>query len=98
MNVDVDIVTADRNHVLAISTDAIRREESRPYVYVVRDGRTVKTTIETGAANDTQTIVRSGLAAGEVVVAEHNAAIVEGVAVKAAPSPSPGPSTGAGTS
>jgi HlyD family secretion protein len=94
MNVDVDIVTADRPHVIAIATDAIRRDDAKPYVLTVRpiDSRTVKTPVVLGASNDTDTIVRSGLRPGDVVVVDTNPAIVEDVAVKAAPSPSPAPS------
>ena len=45
MNVDVDIVTTDVPHVLAIASDAIRHDNDKTYVFVVRpdDSRTVKT-------------------------------------------------------
>jgi multidrug efflux pump subunit AcrA (membrane-fusion protein) len=99
MNVDVDIITADRPHVLAISSEAIRRgDDNKPYVFVVRagDGRAIKTGVTLGAVNDTQTVVDRGLRAGDTVVDDHNPAVVDGVAVKPAPSPSPAPSpTGA---
>jgi HlyD family secretion protein len=97
MNVDVDIVTADRPHVIALASDAIRRDGSAPYVYVVRgDGRAIKTPVRLGAANDTQTIVVHGIAPGDVIVDDRNPAIGDNIAVKAAPSPSPAPSPGGG--
>jgi HlyD family secretion protein len=95
MNVDVDIITADRPHVLAISSEAIRHDDdNKPYVYVVRsgDGRTIKRPVTLGAVNDTQTVVRSGLRAGDTVVVDRNPAIVDGVAIKPQASPSPAPS------
>jgi HlyD family secretion protein len=99
MNVDVDIVTADRPHVIAIASEAIRQDDGKPYVFVVRpsDGHAIKTPVELGDANDTQTIVTHGLGSGDTVVDDRNPAIVENVAVKAAPpaSPAPRPSGGA---
>ncbi len=87
MNVDVDIITADRPHVLVIASDAVRRDGGKPYVFIVRpaDGRASKTPVTLGAANDTQTIVAGGIRPGQTVVADSNAAIVEGTTVKPAP-------------
>jgi RND family efflux transporter MFP subunit len=98
MNVDVDIVTADRPHVLAVASDAIRHDGAKAYVFVVRrsDGHAVKTPVELGAANDTQTIVTRGLAPGDQVVVDSNPAIIDGMAVKPAPSPSPSSHPGGG--
>jgi RND family efflux transporter MFP subunit len=93
MNVDVDIVTADRPHVIAVENEAIRRDDGggAPYVFTVRpsDGRAVRTPVRLGAANDTQTIVAAGLEPGDRVVVDRNPAIVENVPVRPAPSPAP---------
>jgi RND family efflux transporter MFP subunit len=93
MNVDVDIVTADRPHVIALPSEAIRRDDAKPYVFVVRpsDGRAIKTPVVLGAANDTQTVVTRGVQPGDTVVVDRNPAIADNVAVKAAPSPAPAP-------
>lgn len=98
MNVDVDIVTADRPHVIAVANEAIRRDEKKPYVFVVRpgDGHAIKTPVELGPANDTQTIVTRGIRTGETLVVDRNPAIIDNVAVKAAPQPSPAPSPSGG--
>jgi RND family efflux transporter MFP subunit len=98
MNVDVDIVTVDRSHVIALPSEAIRRDAGKPYVFVVRpgDGRARKTAVVLGAANDTQTIVARGIKAGDTVVVDRNPAIVDNVAVKAAPQPSPAPTASGG--
>jgi HlyD family secretion protein len=90
MTVDVDITTKDTAHVIAVSNDAIRRgDDGRPYVFVVRDGKARKAKVSTGAANDAKTIVTRGLSPGDRVVADKNAVVNDGVAVRPLPSPSP---------
>ncbi len=98
MNVDVDIVTVDEAHVIALPSEAIRRDNGKPYVFVVRpaDGRTLKTNVVAGATNDTQTVITHGLKPGDTVVVDRNPAIADNVAVKAAPEPSPAPSASNG--
>ncbi len=82
MSVDVDIVTQDRPRVIALPTDAIRHDPAgKPFVLVLANGRAVKRGVVTGASNDAQTIVRSGLGLGERVIADRNLGIVEGAAV-----------------
>jgi HlyD family secretion protein len=99
MTVDVDIVTREAHHALVVGNDAIRHDASNhPYVFVVRDGRTVQTPVTLGAANETQTVVRRGLAPGDVVVDDRNVAIGAGAGVTAAAVASPAPSASAGTS
>ncbi|MBV8602322.1 MAG: efflux RND transporter periplasmic adaptor subunit [Candidatus Eremiobacteraeota bacterium] len=93
MTVDVDIVTVDEPHVLTVPTDAVRRDaKSKPYVFVLRNGRAQRVEVRLGASNDSSTIVRRGLNAGDVVVADKNPAIVADAAVVAAPSAKPSPS------
>jgi multidrug resistance efflux pump len=98
MNVDVDIVTADRPHVLAVATDAIRRDGDTAYVFVVRssDRHARKTPVALGASNDTQTIITRGLSVGEIVVDDQNPAIVENIAIKPAATASPAPKSSGG--
>jgi HlyD family secretion protein len=95
MTVDVDIVTVDRPHVLALPADAIRKDaDNKPYVLVVVNGKTVKRSVTLGPSNDAQSIVASGLKPGEVVVGERNVGIVAGLRVSptSAPTSSPTPS------
>jgi RND family efflux transporter MFP subunit len=98
MTVDVDIVTTSLPHVIVLPNDAIRHDGPKPYVYVVRasDKHAVKRTIALGAKNDAQTVVTSGLSAGDRVVIDNNAGITENVAVKPAPTPSPSPAAAGG--
>ncbi len=96
MNVDVDIVTVDRPHVIALPSEAIRRDAGKPYVFVVRAGdhHAIRTPVELGAASDTQTVVTSGITPGETVVVDRNPAIVDDIAITPAAEPSPAPSAG----
>lgn len=84
MTVDVDILTSDLPNVLTVPTAAIHRDGGRPYVYVVRGHRAIKTYVTTGQTNDTQTVVRSGIAPKTVVVAENNPLVHDGSAVTGA--------------
>jgi len=95
MTVDVDIVTQDRPHVLALTSDAIRRDTAnKPYVLLVVGGRTVKRPVTLGTSNDSQAIVTRGLKPGDVVIGERNIGIVEGIRVTPTMQPSASPSPG----
>lgn len=92
MTVDIDILTADVHNVLTVPNDAITSENGKSYVFVVRHGVAHKAAVRTGESNDSRTIVRSGLAAGDVIVAQAAPALRDGNRVTAAPSASPPPS------
>jgi RND family efflux transporter MFP subunit len=96
MSVDVDIITKDIPNVLVVSSDAVRKDGSGAYVFAVRGGTARKTAVMLGDANDSQTVIVSGLEAGDIVVADKNAAVTEGVTVKASPRPSPSAAAKAG--
>ncbi|HTJ25406.1 MAG TPA: HlyD family efflux transporter periplasmic adaptor subunit [Candidatus Limnocylindria bacterium] len=94
MNVDVDIVTQDQPHVLAVAADAIRRDPNgNAYVLVVRDGVAHRRDVRLGMTSDTQAVVRGGLRAGETIVVDRNVGIVDGVAVTPTAVPSALPSS-----
>jgi RND family efflux transporter MFP subunit len=90
MTVDVDIVTRHDRHVITAPIDAIRKDDKGSYVLVVRDGRAQRTAVTLGDQSDTDTIVTSGLHDGDTIVAEKDAEVGDGTAVKPAPSPSSG--------
>jgi len=97
MSVDVDLITQDRPHVVAIPADAVRRDDSnKPYVLAVVNGRTVKRGVRLGTTSDTQAIVVSGVKPGDVVVAERNVGIIANMAVAPTMMPSASPSPSAG--
>lgn len=93
MTVDVDILTTDIHNALVVPSDAIVTEKGKSYVYIVQHGVAHRKPVTTGKSNDSQTIVRSGIAPGDVVVAQKLPALKDGVRVTAAPSPSPAAST-----
>lgn len=91
MTVDVDLITTDLANVIAVSNDAIRRDPAgKPYVFRVgADKKAVKTPITLGAANETMTIVKSGLKPGDTIVTDRSPAVAEKSIITPAPSPSP---------
>lgn len=91
MTVDVDILTTNVAGALVVPAAAIQKDGKTSYVYVVRKGKAAKVTVKTGASNDTQTIVKSGLVPGDVVIAEKNPLVHDGSAVSALPKPSASP-------
>ena len=92
MTVDVDIVTHEEAHVLTVPTDAIRQDDRGSYVFLVRNGRTLRAPVTLGAQNDADTVVKSGVSDGDTVVAEKNADLKANAAVRPAPTPTPGSS------
>jgi RND family efflux transporter MFP subunit len=88
MSVDVDILTANVPNTILVPSAAVQKDGKESYVYVVRGGKAVKTAVKTGSSNDTQTVIKSGLRPGEVIVAEKNPLVHAGGAVTPAPSPS----------
>ena len=93
MSVDVDILTANVQNALLVPNDAIVSDKGKSYVYVVRKGTVHKTAIVTGRANDTRTVVKSGLAPGETVVSAKVPGLQDGQKVTIAPSSSPAPAS-----
>lgn len=91
MTVDVDILTTNVANAIVLPSAAIQKDGKNAYVFVIRDGKAVKTPVKIGSSNDVQTVVKSGLARGEVIVAEKNPLVHDGAAVTAAPKPSGSP-------
>lgn len=83
MSVDVDIVTKNMRNVVTVPDSAIVREGGRPYVYVIAGGKARKRAIRTGASNDTQTVILSGVREGDRVIADKNPLLHDGAAVVA---------------
>ena len=91
MSADVDILTTDVPHAIVVPNDAIVKDKGKTYVYVVTGGVAKKREIKTGRASDTQTMVLSGLNAGDTIVSQKLEDFVDGQKVKPAPSSSPSP-------
>jgi HlyD family secretion protein len=93
MTVDVDILTADVRNALTVPSDAIVADSGKSFVYVVRGGIAHKTPVRTGASNDSQTQIVSGVAPGERIVAEKANQLRDGMHVSALTATSPSPSS-----
>ncbi|HET9392182.1 MAG TPA: efflux RND transporter periplasmic adaptor subunit [Candidatus Rubrimentiphilum sp.] len=85
MTVDVDILTTNVKNALVVPTAALGKDGKRAYVFVVRKGKLIKTYVSTGTKNDTQTVVKSGLARGDKVVAATTPLLRDGETVTTAP-------------
>jgi len=68
-------------NVLIIPSSAVQRNNDGFFVYVVRDGKTRSQTITSSYATDTETVVDTGLAAGDVVVTDGVDRLRDGMAV-----------------
>lgn len=91
MNADVDILTTNVPHAIAIPTDAIVQDGTRSYVYVVNRGIAKKHAVVLGAAGNGTTRVISGLSPGETIVAAKVPGLRDGARVTPMPSPTGSP-------
>jgi RND family efflux transporter MFP subunit len=92
MTVDVDILTTDIPHALVVDNTAINQDGKRSYVYLVKNGKAMKRYITLGRRGDAQSIVSSGLAAGDVIVDQNATSapnLKDGAAVTPLPSSTP---------
>lgn len=89
MTADVDILTTDIPHAIVVPNDAVMKKGNQSYVFVVVKGIAKKQNIVAGQVGDTQTLVKSGLRPGDVIVALNTPGLVAGAPVKPLPSPSP---------
>jgi HlyD family secretion protein len=67
INVGVTIVAAERNHVLVVPREAVRMDDSKPYVLQVVGHELKRQDVETSLSNLTQVEVTHGLSAKDVV-------------------------------
>lgn len=61
VNVSVTIVAAEHSGVLTLSREALRNDDSKPYVYRVEDGKLVRRDVEVSLQNLTRVEIASGL-------------------------------------
>ncbi|HEY5257365.1 MAG TPA: efflux RND transporter periplasmic adaptor subunit [Candidatus Baltobacteraceae bacterium] len=86
MTVDIDIVTVNLPHVIALPNAAIGKAGKKSFVYVVRRGKASKRTVVVGLMGDTQTVIKSGIGAGDIVIAATDPLLHDGSAVLPMPS------------
>ncbi len=87
VNVGVTIVVAEHNNVLTLQRDALRIDDSKPYVYRIVDNHVKRQTIEFSLQNLTRVEITSGLSEGETVAlpAEEPKPLFDGALVKVVP-------------
>jgi HlyD family secretion protein len=67
INVGVTIVAAQHDHVLVVPREAVRMDDSKPYVLLVAGHELQRRNVETSLSNLTQVEISSGLAAKDVI-------------------------------
>lgn len=89
-NVSLKVELARHPHVLAVPRAALKFDGNRQsYVFLIRDGKLVRTDVRTGLVNLTYAEIVSGLSEGEVVAtnATTNVELTDGESVNAVPGP-----------
>ena len=61
VNVGVTIITAQHSNVLTLLREAVRMDDTRPYVYLVQDGRLKRQEVEVSLQNLTRVEITSGI-------------------------------------
>jgi len=86
VNVGVTIVIAEHNNVLTLQRDALRIDESKPYVYRIVDHHVKRRTIEFSLQNLTRVEITSGLSEGDsVALPTDDKPLFDGAVVKVVP-------------
>ena len=88
VNVGVTIITAEHSGVLTLLREAVRMDDTKPYVYQVVDGELKRREVEVSLQNLTQVEITGGLPENAVVAlssAEANKPLVDGARVRVVP-------------
>jgi HlyD family secretion protein len=86
VNVGVTIVVAEHSRVLTLQRDALRIDETKPYVFRIVGNHLKRQTIEFSLQNLTRVEITSGLSEGDVVaLPAEDKPLVDGAAVKVVP-------------
>lgn len=69
MAASANIITDTKDNVLLISSVAVKKQtDGTNYVQVLKDGKSIDTTVEVGLSSDTLTEIISGLTEGEMII------------------------------
>lgn len=87
VNVGVTIIVAEHSNVLTLQRDALRIDDSKPYVFRIIDNRLKQQDITFSLQNLTRVEITSGLSEGDKVAlpAEESKPLVDGAVVKVVP-------------
>ncbi|PIV17878.1 MAG: hypothetical protein COS41_06300 [Elusimicrobia bacterium CG03_land_8_20_14_0_80_50_18] len=77
----VEIVTGRRAGILTLPKKALRSEEDKQFVSVVKDGRAHSKQVLTGISDEDLIEIRDGLTEGEAVILEGNYGLADGTKV-----------------
>jgi len=89
MTADVDVLTTYVPNAIVVPNDAVSKDGSKSYVFVVANGIARKQLVRIGKVGDTQTWITSGVVPGATIVAAKVPGLTDGRRVKPMPSPSP---------
>lgn len=78
----VKIRTANLTKALVVPMSALWEDEEGTFLYIARDGKAVKTKVETGVRNEEEVEVLSGIAEGDIVVWNETSEIKDGASIK----------------
>lgn len=81
-NVDVRIITAEREQVLLVPDTAIFEYEGKEQVFVVEKGKAVLREVVKGLEGDSFVEIKDGLQEGEIILAKPDNNIREGLKIK----------------
>ncbi len=82
MEVKAKVRTADAEKALRVPLSALWEDEEGSFVFVAKDGKAVKTAVETGIRNDDMVEIRSGISEGDIVVWNDAAEIADQASIK----------------
>ena len=87
VNVGIAIVTAENANVLTLQREALRIDDSKPYVYQVVDGHLHRRDVEIALQNLTRVEITSGLSQGAVVAlsSDDPKPMTDGATIKVVP-------------
>ena len=68
LDVKARVNTASLTEVVSVPKEAIITEDEKSYVFISKDKKAIKTSVETGIKNDDYTEIISGLNEGDIVV------------------------------
>jgi HlyD family secretion protein len=88
VNVGVTVITAEHSGVLTLPREAVRMDDTKPYVYQVVDGELKRREVEVSLQNLTQVEITAGPPQNSVVAlssAEANKPLVDGARVRVVP-------------
>lgn len=81
LSVKVEIETDREDNVILIPIDSVFYENEEAYVFCSKDGKAVKTVIETGKSDD-ENIVVSGLSSSDSVITSWSSQLKDGVSIE----------------